>query len=389
MASYKVPQDVEAEDKFLGPLTFKQFLFGGGFVISGFIMFRLITGGVPYLSVIFLPFFLVFGALAFPWGKDQPTEIWLAGRFRYMFFPRTRIWDQSGVKDLVTVTAPKREEKLYSDGLRQDEVKSRLTALADVVDSRGWALKNHISKRPDSDRLVRGSSVNSTKSKDSSVGLQDVFDEKKSPLAGQFDSLIKKSEDTRRQATLNMINDALHDEEVSSITSTGPELPRVADDIPRKKTKKTAEWYQNQPKPETSDQLTNMKKNPVAPTTNTPRKNNSAGETNKKDTTTRDEQAFLDKAHLKQNQEVKTAPARNKVIQPLSSSSKTKSDDSSSKNDVSVKTSKASQKAKAASPAPVDPGILTLAHNDDLSVETIAHEAGKNDESKEVIIKLH
>jgi len=45
MAVYKVPQDVEADDKFLGPLSFKQFLFAGGALISGYLTFLVVGSG--------------------------------------------------------------------------------------------------------------------------------------------------------------------------------------------------------------------------------------------------------------------------------------------------------------------------------------------------------
>ncbi len=37
MATYKVIQDIEAEDKFLGPLTLKQFIFGAAAVFFGYL----------------------------------------------------------------------------------------------------------------------------------------------------------------------------------------------------------------------------------------------------------------------------------------------------------------------------------------------------------------
>src|SRR6187402_3059875 len=143
MAVHKVPQDVEADDKFLGPLSFKQFLFFGGTIICGYLTFLMLTKVWP-LTIIFLLPTIVFAFLAFPWSKEQPTELWLASRIRFLIMPRKRIWDQAGMKELVTITVPVREAHIYTNGLSQDEVQNRLGALASIVDSRGWAVKNVI-----------------------------------------------------------------------------------------------------------------------------------------------------------------------------------------------------------------------------------------------------
>ncbi|MCA9346879.1 PrgI family protein, partial [Candidatus Saccharibacteria bacterium] len=75
MATYKVIQDVEAEDKILGPLSLKQLIFAAIAAGSIFIAFRIVVAtGVIYTAIPFLPFILVFGVLAAPLGRDQPTE---------------------------------------------------------------------------------------------------------------------------------------------------------------------------------------------------------------------------------------------------------------------------------------------------------------------------
>ncbi|MEM6997304.1 MAG: PrgI family protein [Patescibacteria group bacterium] len=142
MATYKVLQDIEAEDKLIGPLTFKQLVFG--FIAAG-IMFLGWFVARSSSIFIFIPFFILaspFLFLAAPIGQDQPNDVWLGARLRFFFKPRVRKWDQTGQSEYVTVTAPKREEHVYTDGLEQTEVESRLKLLANTLDSRGWAVKN-------------------------------------------------------------------------------------------------------------------------------------------------------------------------------------------------------------------------------------------------------
>src|ERR1700761_2447452 len=135
MATYKVIQDVEAEDKLVGPLTLRQFIYAGISVLSVYLGFLSATKGAAFMLVVFVPITAICGFFAFPWGQDQPTEVWALARIRFMIKPRRRIWDQSGAKEPVSVTAPPVVIHRFTNGLSQDEVRSRLTALADTIDS--------------------------------------------------------------------------------------------------------------------------------------------------------------------------------------------------------------------------------------------------------------
>jgi hypothetical protein len=160
MAVYKVPQDVEAEDKLVGPFTFRQFIFLIVAAIALFLVVQLFRVN-PVLSIIPLPIFIVFAFLGIYRRPDQPVEIYLMAVLRFYLKPHRRIWDQEGIIETVHITAPKKVKHQYTDGLSQAEVKSRLDTLSRVMDSRGWAVKNinitePISQTPiiGSDRLV-------------------------------------------------------------------------------------------------------------------------------------------------------------------------------------------------------------------------------------------
>ncbi len=111
-------------------------------IINIYLSIMAVAKHAAFLVIFLLPF-IAFGAFfAFPWSKQQPTEVWALAKIRYYFKPRIRIWNQSGVKQLVTITAPKIIQKAYRSNLSPTEVESRLKALADTIDSRGWAVKN-------------------------------------------------------------------------------------------------------------------------------------------------------------------------------------------------------------------------------------------------------
>src|SRR5579883_2744553 len=142
MAGYKVIQDIEAEDKLVGPLSLRQFIYAAIAVLLGYLSIVALTHGLSLLLIILVPPMLFTGFFAIPWRGEQPTEVWALAKLQLHLKARRRLGDQSGVKNLVAVTAPKRLEKRYTNGLTQPEVENRLNALASTLDTRGWATKN-------------------------------------------------------------------------------------------------------------------------------------------------------------------------------------------------------------------------------------------------------
>ncbi len=218
MATYKVIQDIEAEDKLVGPLTLKQFIYAGITAVSLYICFLGLTKHFVYVIAIFLPIALLSGFFAFPWGRDQPTETWALAKVRFLLKPRRRIWDQSGIKELVTITAPKPVDPNYTNGLSQTEVKSRLRALADTIDSRGWAVKNinvNLYTQPlpgsvltESDRLIDPSSLPQQVPTIDVSAADDIMDETANPVAQHFEQMIEASEKSHRQQVLQRVKTA-------------------------------------------------------------------------------------------------------------------------------------------------------------------------------------
>lgn len=207
---------MEAEDKLVGPLSLRQFIYALIAAGSGWVGFLVATKGAPFLLPPFVLMFGVCGFFAFPWGHDQPTEVWALAKIRFMIKPRRRIWDQTGAKELVTVNAPKVVETHHGDGLSQDEVRSRLNALAATIDSRGWAVKNanvnvamQQSTPPiaSSDRLLAPTLLPqpTTLAQDISAA-DDMLDESASPVGQKFDSLITAAGASHRQQIMAQLN---------------------------------------------------------------------------------------------------------------------------------------------------------------------------------------
>jgi hypothetical protein len=227
MAVYKVIQDVESEDKLIGFLSLKGLIYAGIAGVSAFIEVDMAIHtnlGVFRYVVMFIFLFpmLLFGVLASPLGREQPTEVWLLSRVRFFLKPRQRIWDQSGTMDLVTVTVPKKKELHLTKDLSQDEVHSRLKTLAVTLDTRGWAVKNvdvnlnvpEVQARNDtlqSDRLVGTAGMPSQMPVVDVSAADDIMDEKSNPTAQKFEAMMKDAEEQRKHTVLATLKGLVND----------------------------------------------------------------------------------------------------------------------------------------------------------------------------------
>lgn len=209
MATYKVIQDIEAEDKLIAWMTPRQTIYAAIVVVSGFISFLLTINNAWWLAIFLLPHMVLFSVLAGPFMHDQPSEVWLLAKIQFFLKPRRRIWDQSGLKDLVSITVPKRVERQLTDGLTQGEVRSRLRALANTIDSRGWAVKNvnvNLYAQPGyavaglpTDRLIDTSALPQEVPNYEVTAQDDILDERSNPTAQHLQQMIEQSSQTRRQ----------------------------------------------------------------------------------------------------------------------------------------------------------------------------------------------
>jgi hypothetical protein len=149
------------------------------------------------LAIIPLPVIILFGALALPLRKDQPMEIYLAAMVSYYLKPHKRLWDPDGIESLVEITVPKVAEVQRTKNLSQTEAQARLGYLANIVDSQGWA--------------VRGLGVQAPTGALSSdiyfeaEQAEDVLDSN-TVVAQTLDAMIGQSDAKRRQAVVEQMH---------------------------------------------------------------------------------------------------------------------------------------------------------------------------------------
>jgi hypothetical protein len=413
MATYKVIQDIEAEDKLIGPLTLRQFIYAAIGCVALYLSFLAVTKHFAFMLVFFIPVAITCGFFAFPWKGEQPTEVWALAKIRFMLKPRRRIWDQSGAKELVTITAPKHVQVDYTNGLSETEVKSRLRALADTIDSRGWAIKNAnlnmyaqpalVMTAPTSDRLLGPTALPQQVSGVDIQAADDMLDEANNRVAQQVDNMIEASAKAHREKIMESLR------QPQPAPAPVPQPP-----VPPKPVNNY--WFLNQAGqsasvPNNMVTFNTQVVTPGAPTENVPVADPS----------------IPDQTNMTEEQLVKTLEARKQelpmtayyghlhTIQPLSAQKAA----AAQPNAMPAAPAPQQPPTQVAAPepaasivappaptigqpgsttvtasAPVTPtqqaAILQLANNDDLNVATIAREAvARGLPDGEVVIKLH
>lgn len=144
---YKVPQNVDIEDRVIAGLTLRQFMFlmvAGGLIL---ILRYVFTGAIGFL---FLPVAVLIGglgiALAFVKINDRPFEIFLISAAKTLTKPSKRVWSKDMEVDLPSAKpAPKKEEPQAKKSL--GELRSGLERLATIVDSGGAHEPNNTEER--------------------------------------------------------------------------------------------------------------------------------------------------------------------------------------------------------------------------------------------------
>lgn len=190
MAVYKVPQDVEAEDKLIGPFSFRQFVYLIIALVSVAVAWGLSQLFLP-LAVIPIPLVIFFGALALPLRKDQPMEIYLAAVVSFYLKPRKRLWQPDGIQSLVEITAPKLVEVQRAKNLTETEAERRLSYLADIVDTGGWAVRG-VNAPPTATGSMQPDAFYDAQQ------AEDILDNQ-GGVSRSFDAMISQSDAKRRQ----------------------------------------------------------------------------------------------------------------------------------------------------------------------------------------------
>ena len=345
MATYKVPQDVEAEDKLVGPFSFRQFIYLIIAALAGLLAYGLWS---LFWALVFIPlpimgFFLI---IALPLRQDQPMETYVTALVQFFLKPRLRLWDPEGDMSLVEITAPKVAEGPVLKDISGREASERLRYLARVVDTHGWATRGLTS-------ATSNVSLNDTIVAEAETA-EDMFDAS-AGLTQHFDNMITQSDVARKEAIVQNIQSALNQPNPTTATTAQPVAPLPASHFvsnvgsaPQQPATPPVVAPQHQIVPTTLQPATSVSSDQNLPTT---------------------------------VPEFNPYPSsmRQKVIQPASVQQ--------------AEAARAAEQAKAQAPSEEAPSadIIRLATNNDLSISTIAREAErlqKKQEEDEVVVSL-
>ncbi len=354
MATYKVPQDVEADDKLIGPFSFRQFIYLIIVALSIALAWGLAQLFVG-LAIIPLPIIIFFGALALPLRKDQPMEIYMAAMVSFYLKPRQRFWDPEGIESLIEISAPKTVEVQRTKDLSQTEAAQRLSYLADIVDTQGWA--------------IRGVAGGSGTAMNNDVyleaqGAEDVLDTNTS-IAHSFDQMMLQSTERMHEEAKQRMMQA---------TMPQPPAPVVAN-VPTQAYATPSVAPQAQPVvdpllSQLSQQM-GVSEGAAVP-----------GAAPHFDPYPTFHQSIIqplnDEAHEAES-DIEAPSVSSKIAEVIQTQP--------------VVEPKVEEKAPTTSDVALTAGIMNLANNPDLSIETIAHEAKRlhekaEEDSQEVVISL-
>ncbi|MDR1032529.1 MAG: PrgI family protein [Candidatus Nomurabacteria bacterium] len=361
MSTYTVPQDVEADDKLLGPFTFRQFVYliiVAFACLGGWLLSQIFIG----LIIIPLPIVLIFGALALPLKKDQPMETYLAAIISFRIKPKNRYWRADGKDRSITIEAPKVVEVDRTKGVSGTEALQRLSYLSNLTDSGGWAIKG----------AVAGSSVNEDIYREA-MDVSDILDDS-SQTSAMIEERLTANEQKARQQAMSIMQHP----ETATATAQSDDLGIVLP--PREQPVQMPPTVQHftPPTGQIAPQgaagvgdapLTNVKFNPYPEF----------------------HQAVIQPLSANQPNPAQ-APAATAVPAPAQSQA--------SKPEASPDILGAASAGEQASLNPakresyISPDIINLANNTDLTVETIAREAKRLEQKKqkdsgEVFVSLH
>lgn len=130
---FQVPQNIDMEDKIVGPLTLIQFLY---LIIGGIIAYLifLATKGSYIFWLTGMPIGLFALAMAFLKIQDQPISYFVKAGLIYLSKPKVRIWQRHGLVLPVVQNVPKKVKTAPIQPKKKVE-KSELEKLAYMLDT--------------------------------------------------------------------------------------------------------------------------------------------------------------------------------------------------------------------------------------------------------------
>jgi hypothetical protein len=211
MGQYKVPQNVEAEDKIIGPLTLKQFIYTVIGVMIGLVSFLTMRKTPVVMLIVGVPPTALFLMLGLYQRQDQPFEALFLSIVSFLAKPRKRLWQKEPIEEVFKIEAP----KVVKTVTQKDpaEVRGQLEKLSQIVDTRGWGSKKAELNEPSGEglfetegRIVEPGLATQGEPIETDVSLaDDILDFENNPTAHNVDALVQDQVKNVRQEVLSKL----------------------------------------------------------------------------------------------------------------------------------------------------------------------------------------
>lgn len=141
---FQVPQNIDLEDKIIGPLTLKQFII---LVVGGMFDYLWYTVFDTSLFILFfIPTTLFTLALVFAKVQDQPFPKFLGSLALFVLKPKMLTWGKTPPLKIVEFQKKKKEQIVHP----KNTTESQIQKLSIIIDTQGWGAE----KRPENVKTV-------------------------------------------------------------------------------------------------------------------------------------------------------------------------------------------------------------------------------------------
>jgi len=170
----KIPQNIDKEDKLVGPLTLKQFLYLLGGAALTFVAYQYYVNAYLFFTEFVLIGIVVMtfaSLLAFGKVNGRPFITFLASVGSFILAPKRRLWDKDNALETVTVKLP-RQTEMQAPATKAIN-KSQLEQLATILDTGGKMEAADLSATHEINNVAVQSATPKIRERD--LGVEDVL----------------------------------------------------------------------------------------------------------------------------------------------------------------------------------------------------------------------
>ena len=239
MGQYKVPQNVETEDKILGPLSVKQFIYVIIALMWAFLMWRIFSSYIIVALIFAFPVTGFFLLLGFGQREGVPFEDYVVAFIRFLIVPRKRMWIKDDSKEVIVKDVEKPKDEF---ALGKNVSSGQLKKLANIIDTRGNYKDPSISLSADDNeaevyaaRIIGPAQVGTSTVaaqagvlKTQSATVRDDVLDQANPRSEQVAQMLISAEEATHDNAVKQVNQALQQNPNNPASNSSPQTQPAA-----------------------------------------------------------------------------------------------------------------------------------------------------------------